>query len=113
MHLSRTLLHLAQLKRISSANNGWGDVDPTSPVTVSCFLHGSDSRRLDPNGQEVQVDCEMWVSPSTSIAVNDAVETVTSQDGDTLLAAGRVVAVERHDHPTLGEIATRALLVRN
>ena len=113
MDLSRTLIHRAQLERVSNTNDGWGGVEHTSAATVSCFLQGVDVRRVASAGQEIQVDFEVWVSASTSIAVNDAVRAVVAPDGETLLDSGRVVSVQRHVHPTRGAIATRALIVRN
>jgi len=113
MDLNRLLTHSAQLRRISNDNDGWGDVFLTTAVTVSCFLQGPQKRVLRDEGKELQVSFEMWVTAATSIAVGDKVEAVTTSAGRTLLAEGRVVDVRRHDHPTIGEIATRALIVRN
>ena len=113
MDLTHTLVHLAQLKRQSSGNDGWGQPVMTTAATVSCFLHGSDARRVGKDGQTIQADYEMWVTPTTSIAINDTVAAVTTPGGDTLLTSGRVIDVQRHDHPTMGGIATRALVVRN
>ena len=113
MDLKRILTHKAQLRRIADDNAGWGDVFLTSVVTVSCFLQGPQKRIVRDQDKELQVSFEMWVTSATSIALGDTVENVTTSTGQTLLGQGRVVRVRRHDHPTLGEIAARALIVRN
>ena len=112
MNLSSILTHQAQLRRVASANNGWGDAERTSAVTTACFLHGAHERRRSKTGQALDADFQMWVTPPTSVVVGDAVENVVNRDGTTLLASGRVVDVRAHEHPTQGSIATRALIVR-
>ena len=109
MDLDALLVHHAQLARVTSVNDGWGDVtNATTVATVSCFLHGVDRRRLSSTGELVKLDFELWLTPAASVAVNDAVSTVTDRDGTLLLTRGRIVAVQRHSHPRLGEIATKA-----
>ena len=113
MNLPHSLIHRAQIKRQSSANDGWGGMTPTSAVTISCFAYGADKREETQGGYTQPVDFEMWVSPTTSIAVNDTVESIVTPSGQTILASGIVIDMTLHDHPTLGEIARRALLARS
>lgn len=113
MDLVRILIHTAQLKRQSATSDGWGQPALTSAVTVSCFIAGSDRRILGANGQEIRADYEMWVTATTSISINDAVEIVAEPGGQTLLSAGRVIQVKTCSHPTLGLIGTQAFLTRN
>ena len=114
MNLDLLLVHLAELSRVVALNDGWGGVTNAATVsTVSCFLHGADARKLSPAGDVLALDFEMWLSPATSVAVNDAVANVTAPDGTVLLERGRIVSVKRHHHPVLGFLATQARIVRD
>lgn len=113
MNIAPLLVHRAQIKRQSAQNDGWGRPTLTSAVTISCFCQGTKARIVGNNGEALQVDFELWTTAATSIVVNDQVLTVVTPSGNTLLATGRVVKTAVLSHPTLGEQATQAMIVRN
>ncbi len=113
MDLVRLLVHTGQVKRQSSENDGWGQAAYSSAVTISCFVAGANKRVVDAKGQDIRADFELWATATTSLAVNDIIQTVREPGGATLLEAGRVVSVKVVSHPTLGLIGTQAFIVRN
>lgn len=111
--LVRLCVHLAQVKRQSSANDGWGQPAYSSAATISCFVAGANKRVVDAKGEDVRADFELIATATTSLAVNDVIETVKEPGGQTLLESGRIVSVKVVSHTTLGLIGTQAFIVRN
>ena len=113
MEITAKLVHRAQVKGKTAENDGWGRPSLTDAVTISCFCQGSNARIVGGNGETLQVDFELWTTAATSLVVNDQVLSVVTPSGNTLLATGRVAKAAVLSHPTLGEQATQAMIVRN
>jgi len=113
MDINPLLIHRGQLKRQSGQNDGWGRPSMTSAITISCFVQGTAARAVSGSGEALVVDFEMWTTAATSLTVNDEMHTVVTPSGNTLLDSGRIVKVAMLSHPTLGEQATQAMIVRN
>lgn len=112
MEVKEKLLHKITVIPIGAINR-YGERAQGTPITnVPCYIDGRITRMVNDQGQQVQSDFSILFLPTADLGINYVVTSGVDAEGYSLLPAGKIIAVEDYNHPSEGQIAREAYVVR-
>jgi len=112
MEVEEKLLHSITVTALGAMDQ-YGERAPGASTTgVRCYIDGRISRLVNDQGQLIQSDFSILFMPNADIGINYAVADGVDVNGISLLPVGRIVTIEDYNHPSEGQIAREAYVVR-
>jgi hypothetical protein len=113
MSIESKLLHKVDVTNVGGIND-WGEKTAgTTTTEVPCFIDGRFRRIPSQDGEVTSVDFSILFLPDADVGVGYTVANGVDKDGNALLAAGRIVALEDWNHPRKGRRGREAFIARN